>query len=259
MTDIQMESSKKILIIDDDMRLQSAVMDFMLANGYEGRSLSSGKAVFEALEQYTPDIILLDVMMPGEDGFSVLRRIRSVSTVPVIMLTAKGEDTDRIVGLELGADDYLSKPFNPRELLARIKAVLRRSASTEIGLPGPVMAENQDSRLQASSVTSAYASKTLVEGPFVLDTKQQSLSRNGKTIELSTTEFCVLYAFMTHMGVVLSREQLQVLAFGRDDYASPRNIDVYISRLRAILRQLGEESVRIRTVWGTGYCWIKDE
>jgi DNA-binding response OmpR family regulator len=158
------------------------------------------------------------------------------------------------VGLELGADDYLPKPFNPRELLARIKAVLRRTTNGDTAYSDEAVAIHHD-----SAVSTAFSSKMVKEGSYTLDTRHQNLCRGAKTVSLSTTEFCVLHAFMTHAGEVLAREQLQVLAFGRDDYASPRNIDVYISRIRGLLRQLGENSVRIRTVWGTGYCWIKEE
>lgn len=248
---------KKILVIDDDERLQGAAKDFFQSHGFEVHALMSGKAVLEGLELYQPDIILLDVMMPGEDGFSVLRKIRSASSVPVIMLTARGEDTDRIVGLELGADDYLPKPFNPRELLARIKAVLRRFAPEAEGAERKTQSPQE--RPPASAVSSAYASQEVREGAYVLDSRRQSLSRGEKRAALSTAEFCILHALMTHAGTVLGREQLLVLSFGRDDYSSPRNIDVYISRIRSLLRRLGERTVRIRTVWGAGYCWIKGE
>jgi len=247
---------KRILVVDDDTRLQDAVQDFLRSNGYEPRALLGGKAVIEAMELHRPDIVLLDVMMPGEDGFSVLRRIRTVSQVPVIMLTARGEDTDRIIGLEMGADDYLPKPFNPRELLARIKAVLRRSLPESVPGDAP---EKGEADAAVDFLGGLYSSEPVRQGSFVLDRKRQTLSRKKQTESLSTVEFRILYAFMTNPGKVFEREHLKSLSPGRDAGAGARNIDVHISHLRSILRQLGEDGTRIRTVWGTGYCWIGDE
>lgn len=249
--------AKRVLIIDDDDRLLTGVQDLLRTNGYAPRGLLNGKAAVEAISLHQPDIILLDVMMPGEDGFSVLRRIRNVSPVPVIMLTARGDDTDRIIGLELGADDYLPKPFNPRELLARIKAVLRRGETAAPPfLPSPrEQAEDMPPRPRAG----AYAGESIRLGGYELDTKQQIISLGKKHASLSTAEFCILHAFMTNPGKVLGREELHMLSFGRSTSASSRSIDVHVSRIRAILKRLGEKSIRIRTVWGSGYRWVEDE
>ena len=250
-----MDSAKKILIIDDDKRLHERVRDFLQANGYECASLMGGGAVLETLDAFRPDIVLLDVMMPGEDGFSVLLKIRSTSKVPVLMLTARGEDTDRIIGLELGADDYLAKPFNPRELLARIRAVLRRSEPLDNGRDKEAAFELDDS---PSALHVAFSSGMIRVGSYILDTKRQTLTFGTTTTSLSTAELCLLHAFMTRAGTVLSRDQLMVLAFGSDEHSTARSIDVHISRLRALLRDLGETASRIRTVWGSGYCWIEE-
>lgn len=242
----------RVLSVDDDERLQEVVREFLSNYGYEVFTLQNGKNLNEEIETIKPDIILLDVMMPGDDGFTVLRALRSSSRVPVIMLTACGDDTDRIIGLEIGADDYLPKPFNPRELLARIKAVLRR-----IPMPG----DEQQVREQSSThphTNTPTADGLLSESGFVLDTKKQSLSRNGKSLDLSTTEYRIIFAFMRHAGEVLSRDKVLSLVFGEDHYVCDRNIDVYISRIRAILRKLGEEETRIRTVWGSGYSWVRE-
>jgi len=247
-----MDSAKKILIIDDDKRLHERVREFLQANRYECASLMGGGAVLETLDVFRPDIVLLDVMMPGEDGFSVLLKIRGESKVPVLMLTARGEDTDRIIGLELGADDYLAKPFNPRELLARIRAVLRRSEPLENTRDKD---EVDDS---SSALHVAFSSGMIRRGSYILDTKRQTLTFGSTTTSLSTAELCLLHAFMTRAGTVLSRDQLMVLAFGSDEHSTARSIDVHISRLRALLRDLGETASRIRTVWGSGYCWIEE-
>lgn len=246
-------AAKRILIIDDDERLHERLGEFFEANGYACRTLSGGGGVLQELADSPPDIILLDVTMPGEDGFSVLLKIRGVSKVPVIMLTARGEDTDRIIGLELGADDYLAKPFNPRELLARIRAVLRRTEERTAARPDDGREEEQ----RSSAVDVAYASGSLLVGSYTLDTKSQTLSLGSSTISLSTAEFCLLHVFLRHAGQALGREELMLLAFGSDEHSSARSIDVHISRLRALLRDLGEADTRIRTVWGTGYCWIE--
>ena len=245
---------KKILLIDDDEQLHERAGEFLQLNGFLCGSLSDSLKALDKLESFQPDIILLDVMMPGEDGFSVLIKIRERSNVPVIMLTARGQDTDRIIGLELGADDYLPKPFNPRELLARIKSVLRRAE----------VAERQESVVSLdeegndSSLAVAFSAGEVCVGSYKLDTRRQTLSRGGNTASLSTGEMCILHAFLTRAGAALSRDQLMTFAFGSDDHATARSVDVQISRIRALLRDLGEESTRIRTVWGVGYCWIEE-
>ena len=252
MAQVFSEEAKSILIVDDDERLQGALKDFLSSNGYDVYCMMSGKAVREGLDLYKPDLVVLDVMLPGEDGFSILGRIRSQSQVPVIMLTARGEDTDRIVGLEMGADDYLSKPFNPRELLARIKAVLRRFDRAG-GDPAA------DADRAAYDSASPYVVRVIEQGGYALDARRQVLRRGEASMPLSTAEFGILRAFMSHPDKVLERELLIQLSFGRESTTNARNIDVYISRLRGMLRQLGEQSVRIRTIWGAGYCWIGDE
>lgn len=241
-----MANAKRILIIDDDERLLRSLQTLLEPNGFEVLTLTGGEGAAEVIHNHNPDIILLDVMMEGEDGFSTLQRLRASFSIPVIMLTARGEDTDRIVGLEMGADDYLAKPFNPRELLARIKAVLRRNEGG--------MARKQE--YSAPPSYAAFRGDYIELDGYSLDARRQVLSRQGKPVKLSTAEFYVLFTLMTHPGQILARDQLLMLAFSRDDYSSDRNIDVYISRLRRVLQKLGDSAERIRTVWGTGYCWV---
>lgn len=239
----------RILSVDDDERLQDVVREFLENYGYSVHTLPSGKGLAAEIERVKPQILLLDVMMPGDDGFTVLRSLRESSRIPVIMLTACGEDADRIIGLEIGADDYLAKPFNPRELMARIKAVLRRASAWGGGSTGT----------GAGSGTAEDGNALLRRGSFVLDGKRQNLTRGERSIELSTTEYRILRAFMAHAGEVLSRDRILSLVFGDDHYVCDRNIDVYISRIRAILRKLGEEDTRIRTSWGSGYSWVPED
>lgn len=242
MTEQTEDRPVRVLMIDDDERLQTVVREFLGNYQYAVTSLPSGKGLEEAMAENKPDILLLDVMLPGDDGFTILRTLRAASRVPVIMLTACGDESDRIVGLEIGADDYLPKPFNPRELLARIKAVLRRAAPSE-ALPGETDGKSGgDGKIQTDG--------------FVLDEKRQRIRRGDNFMELSFTEFRILQAFMSRPGEVLTREKVLALVFGEDHYVCDRNIDVYISRIRGILRKLGEEETRIRTVWGAGYSWV---
>ena len=233
------DAPHRVLMIDDDERLQNVVREFLESHGFAVSTLPSGKGIDTALATEKPDILLLDVMLPGDDGFTILRTLRTQSKIPVIMLTACGDETDRIVGLEIGADDYLGKPFNPRELLARIKAVLRRSV-------------NKDT----AEKNTPDATSCIRQDGFVLDEKRQRLTRDDASIDLSFTEFRILHAFMSRPGEILSREKVLSLVFGDDHYVCDRNIDVYISRIRGILRKTGEKNTRIRTAWGAGYSWV---
>lgn len=246
-------NDKKILLIDDDELFHERAVEFLESNGFLCTSLADPCKALETVRSFQPDIVLLDVTMPGEDGFSVLLKLRESSRVPVIMLTARGQDTDRIIGLELGADDYLAKPFNARELVARIKAVLRRSESS-----GAEKATDGRENEESNAIAVAFSAGEIRVGSYLLDTRQQTLSFRESTSSVSTAELCILYAFMTRAGVVLSRDQLMSRAFGSDEHATARSVDVHISRLRTLLRDLGETETRIRTVWGTGYCWLEE-
>ena len=241
MADEREEIRIHALLVDDDSRLQTNARDFLEPYGCRITSRYDGRGIESAVEEYKPDIVLLDVMLPGDDGFVVLQRLRAVSQIPVIMLTARGNDADRIVGLEMGADDYLPKPFNPRELLARIKAVLRRTAAQDPGDAAPELPPD-----------------VLAVGTIRLDMKRQKLFRGDESVQLTTTEFRIIRAFMGRPDEILSRDAIQTLAFGENYHCNDRNIDVYISRARNTLRKLCGECP-IRTIWGSGYCWVKDE
>ncbi len=233
-----MEQKHPVLIVDDDAKLRELLTQYLEGYGYTVDTLPSGEGLLDKLRENPPEIIILDIMMPGKDGLEVLREMRPHSNVPVIMLTAKGEDTDRIVGLELGADDYISKPFNPRELLARIKAVLRRA---------------NDSRLAVETV----AGHISVAG-IVLHIAHQKLEIEGETVELSSTEFKLLKALMDNPGRPLTRDDLMTSVWGKDFNAFDRSIDVHISKLRALLKPYPAHESRIKTVWGTGYLFVSE-
>jgi two-component system phosphate regulon response regulator OmpR len=226
----------RALIVDDDKKLQNLLREFLEGYGFEIFSSLDGKGVVDHLDRTKADVVILDIMLPGADGLDVLKEIRRVSTVPVVMLTARGEDTDRIVGLELGADDYLPKPFNPRELLARIRAIMRRQ-----GRP-------------------AYRDSGVVRsGDLILDRTRLMISKGEKEVELSATECKILEALIENSGRVVSRDFLLEYARERSYSVFDRSIDVHVSRLRAKLEEVTEPRTRIKSVWGAGYMWIEKE
>jgi two-component system OmpR family response regulator len=226
-----------VLVVDDDAEIRSLLREYLQKHGYHVTAAADGKGMRAALESGRPDIVVLDLMLPGDDGLALCRNLRARSEIPIIMLTARGEETDRIVGLELGADDYLSKPFNPRELLARIKSVLRRSRA----LPDNLKPE------EAGSIRFAG---------WALDTATRNLiSPDGVVIPLSGTEFKLLRVFLSHPNRVLNRDQLIDLMLSRDAVPFDRAIDVQISRLRHRLGEDAKEPSIIKTVRSQGYVF----
>ena len=231
----------KILILDDDARIRDLLRRYLSQEGFEVTLAEDSKALNRILMRDAVDLIVLDLMMPGEDGLSVCRRLRaSHDKTPIIMLTAKGEDVDRIVGLEVGADDYLVKPFNPRELLARIHAVLRRRPATEV--PGAPSSEKEVVRF----------------GPFTLNLGLRSLEKEGQPIALTTGEFAMLKALVRHPRQPLSREKLAQLARGREFEPFDRSLDVQVSRLRKLIEADPAHPKIIQTIWGVGYVFVPD-
>jgi len=228
----------KVLIVDDDEKLCKLLKEYLEENGFKVIALADGSDVKKALRKESLKMVILDIMLPGKDGLEVLKEIRMDHTIPVIMLTAKGDDTDRIVGLELGADDYLPKPFNPRELLARMKAVLRRAVP-----------ENRDQARKKEDTV-------LRVGGMTLNKAKQTVVIKDKELELSSTEYKILEVLMRHPNVIFSRDQLLDLARGRDFMAFDRSIDVHISKLRAKLEPDPRSPIRIKTVWGAGYMFM---
>jgi two-component system response regulator CpxR len=220
----------QILVIDDDTELASLLGEFLKREGFEPEFAYDGRTGLERALRGGYDLVVLDVMLPGLDGFEVLRRLRPASRVPVVMLTARGEDIDRIVGLELGADDYMPKPFNPRELAARIRAVLRRVE------PRP-----QSGRIEVNGV--------------VLDPGTREVSCDGRKVDLTTIEFDILEQLMRAAGRVLSRDQLTEALYNRKSTPFDRAMDMHISHLRKKLECGGR--VLIKTVRGVGYQFAR--
>lgn len=231
---------KTILIVDDDAKLRELLNEYLASYGFDILMLPDGLKVLKTIQLKAPDLVILDIMLPNQDGLEVLKEIRMQSQIPVIMLTAKGEDEDRIVGLELGADDYLPKPFNPRELLARIKAVLRRPSLID------------------TRVTKKRDDPIVRLGGMVLNKAKHTLMAEGKEVELSSTEYKLLKVLMTHPNTVMSRDRLMNTARGRDFMAFDRSIDVHISKLRAKLETDPRKPKHIKTIWGTGYMFVDE-
>jgi DNA-binding response OmpR family regulator len=223
--------STRVLLIDDDSRMYELLAQYLGQNGITVSHAPDGGRGLAALEAGAYDAVLLDVMMPGMDGLEVCRRIRAKSPIPVIMLTARGDETDRVVGLELGADDYLPKPFSPRELLARLKAVLRRAQPATVA-----------ERLESNGVS--------------IDVAGREVRVGGRAVELTGLEFDLLVALVRRAGRVIPREALLGEAGRGDTVVSERTVDVHISHLR---QKLGEEGSRlIKTVRGVGYVFAKE-
>ena len=235
------ELKMKVIVVDDDARLRDLLNRYLTEQGYAVRGARDAAEMNRVLARERYDLMILDLMLPGEDGLSICRRLRGAGeNMPIIMLTAKGDDVDRIVGLEVGADDYLPKPFNPRELVARIQAVLRRRP-----LPGPPGAP-------------ATEPQVVDFGAFRFNLAARSLTKNGQDVTLTTGEYALLKVLVQHARSPLSRDKLMELARGREFGAFDRSIDVQISRLRKLIEPDPSRPAYIQTVWGFGYVFIPD-
>jgi len=235
------EQKPKILIVDDDLRLRQLLERYLADQGFAVKAVDGAASLDKALGRELYDLIVLDLMMPGEDGLSVCRRLRGEKNeVAIIMLTAKGEEVDRIVGLEMGADDYLPKPFSPRELVARIHAVLRRRAA-----PPPPGAPSE------TETTTRF-------GKVSVNLATRELTRDGATTQLTTGEFALLKVLVEHPRKPLSRDKLMEMARGREYDVFDRSIDVQVSRLRKLVEDDPTKPRHIQTVWGFGYVFVPD-
>jgi len=221
-----------ILLIDDDVELCSMLTEYMGRYGFRVTSVHRGDTGLKAALEKRFALVLLDVMLPGLDGFEVLRRIRASSAISVLLLTARGEDVDRIVGLEIGADDYLSKPFNPRELLARVRAILRRSSGSPSVKP-------EQTVLRAEGLELNRAARTVLQ--------------NGNKVDLTDVEFSLLEALMRSPGQVVAREDISENVLGRKFHPFDRSLDMHMSRLRRKLAEHGAPEEQVKTIRGVGY------
>jgi len=230
-----MDKTDCILIVDDDPEIRRLLVDYLARNGFEAIAARDGREMWQQLDRHAVDLVVLDLMLPDTDGLTLCRDLRAKSNTPVLMLTARGEETDRIVGIEMGADDYLVKPFNPRELLARIKSVLRRTRA----LPPNLRPES---------------ARCLSFAGWCLDTAARLLiAPDGVATPLSGGEYRLLRILLDHPNRVLNRDQLTEMIHGREAEAYDRAIDVQVSRLRQRLRDDSREPELIKTVRGEGY------
>ncbi len=220
-----------ILVADDEANIRELVTLYLEKEGFGVITASDGRAAVNSAREFQPDLIVLDLMMPELSGYEVCRELRRDSDVPILMLTARGDDVDRIVGLELGADDYLGKPFHPRELTARVKAILRRSGSATPRDTGSV-----------------------VVGPLSIDWRRHVVTLDGGEVRLRNKEFDLLRQLAEHEGIVLSREQLLETVWGYDYYGETRTVDVHVNQLR---RKLTTDAIAIETVRGVGYKLVQ--
>jgi len=229
--------NKKLLVVDDDPGLRELLREYLSTQGYEVETVADGIAMENFLQQYSVHLVILDLMLPGEDGLSLARKLRARGNLPIIMLSARGEDVDRIIGLEVGADDYLAKPFNPRELLARIRAVLRR----------------HDESPQKTAEAETGGQHRF--GPFQLDLNSRILSKEGLEVALTAGEFNLLRIFVEHPNRVLNRDMLMDLMKGYERSPFDRSIDVRVTRLRRKIEADPAAPEYVRTVWGEGYLF----
>ena len=225
-----MVPSDRVLVVDDDPSIRELASLYLEREGFQVSTAADGEEALEAVRQKAPSLVVLDLMLPKLDGFEVCRRLRRDSDVPILMLTARSDDVDKIVGLELGADDYLAKPFNPREMVARVKAVLRRYASGQKS--GPV--------LRVGDVTA--------------DKQRREARLGDRPLALRTKEFALLVAFLENAGIVLTREQLLDLVWGYEFYGETRTVDVHVQHLR---QKLSGAGVTVQTIRGVGYKLVE--
>jgi two-component system alkaline phosphatase synthesis response regulator PhoP len=221
-------AGEKILVVDDEVNIIDLARMYLERDGFQVCAASDGAQALEEIKREKPDLVVLDIMLPEIDGFEVCQRVRAESEVPIIMLTARDDDVDKIVGLELGADDYMTKPFNPRELVARVKAILRRMERTPREDTAP-----------------------LNLGDVSIDPASREVRVGGEIVNLRTKEFDLLLTFCEHRNIVLTREQLLELVWGFDFYGQTRTVDVHVANLRK--RLSNSKNVRIETVTGVGY------
>lgn len=226
--------SANLLVVDDDPELRELIQAYLEQQGFHVACVESGEAMDAYLAEHDVDLLILDLMLPGEHGLSIAQRMKKHSNLPIIIVSAQGEDVDRIVGLEVGADDYLSKPFNPRELLARVRAVLRRSQT------GGSASED----IEAAQF-----------GVFALDTNAHRLTKNGDTVPLTSGEFDLLAILVSHPNKVLDRDRILDLLTGAERSPFDRSIDVRVTRLRSKIEPDPAQPVYIRTIWGKGYMF----
>ena len=233
-----MESdTARLLVVDDDPEIRELTSEYLTQQGFDVHCVDGGEAMAAWLATHEVDLVILDLMLPGEHGLTLARRLKNEGDIPIIIVSAQGDDVDRIVGLEVGADDYISKPFNPRELLARVRAVLRRSRRT-------AGAATRDEEIRF--------------GPFALNLASHQLSRDGEAVPLTSGEFDLLAILAAHPNKVLHRDRILDLLTGAERSPFDRSIDVRVTRLRGKIERDASRPAYIKTIWGKGYMFCPD-
>ena len=227
-----MAEKQRILIVDDDYNIAELISLYLTKECFETKIVGDGEEALRVFPEFQPNLILLDLMLPGIDGYQVCRELRSTSQVPIIMLSAKGEIFDKVLGLELGADDYVTKPFSPAELTARVDALFRRAGGEEVVQSGEIS-----------------------QPPFLLNTRNRTLEKNGQRVKLTQVEYAIMRVFMENPGKALSREEILDRVWGRDYFGELKIVDVNIRRLRLKIEDNVQNPTFITTVWGYGYKW----
>lgn len=229
---------KQVLVVEDDLRLSQLIEAFLLEHDFAVICMADGNNLLASVKQRTPDIILLDVMLPGDDGFTLCKKLRPLYSGPLLFMTAKSSDFDQVLGLELGADDYVIKPVEPRVLLARINALLRRSSEVSNNLHSD--------------------NEKLVFGKLSIDKSSRMVVLNDKTIQLTSHEFDMLWKLASNASTLVERETLYTELIGREYDGLDRSADVRISRLRKKLNDNPQSPYRIKTIWGKGFFFVPD-
>jgi two-component system response regulator ResD len=232
-----MTAMQKVLVVDDEPQILEVVTKYLARENFQVTTARDGEEAVSLFQSGKPDLVVLDLMLPKLDGLEVFKRLRAASAVPVIMLTARGEETDRVVGLELGADDYITKPFSPRELVARVKAVLRRATT------GTMLETGE---------------RTMVRGELRIDPRARSVTVGDKPIELTSKEFDLLWFLASHPGQVFTRSQLLDHVWGYEFYGDSSTVTVHVRRLREKIETDPASPHYLSTVWGVGYKFEKD-
>ena len=222
-----------LLVVDDDAEVRELTGEYLKRQGFDVSLAKDGTEMERQMKVSSPDLLVLDLMLPGEDGLSIARRLKSSTNLPIIILSAHGDPVDRIIGLEVGADDYIAKPFNPRELLARVRAVLRRL---------------EPSAPPAKEGTSKF-------GPFEVNLKSRALKRAGEPVRLTRSEYDLLEVFVTHPDQILKRDQIIEFLGGVETSPFDRSIDVRVARLRGKLEDDPSDPIHVKTIWGKGYMF----
>lgn len=237
-THLNSEREKQLLVVDDDQELCELLQRYLSESGFQVVSVNDGREMEQCLREQTFDLVILDLMLPGDDGLQLTQRLRQHSDIPIIMLSAKGDEVDRIVGIEMGADDYLAKPFNPRELLARIKSLLRR--------------------YQPVTGVASHKANDYHFSHFRLDTSTRELYANEQPLELTSSEFMLMQLFVENPQTTLTRDDLTQKLKGYDRQPFDRSIDVQVTRLRKKIEPDPSKPVFIRTLWGKGYIFTPE-